>query len=297
MLGPAVTDNGIVVRPLADDAEIHVSTTRVPRRHAASGCSNTRWARSKRSRACWSGTSSPSATAGSPSSTTARPSAAGTRSSSTPPAPSAASSRGARRRVARSRRRHRLGRGGTLRPAGRPRLPRTRAVGPSAGPSRRTARLGRPRDGQLRPDVRLRRTNLGLEGVGRLDVRRRRPRKQRRASCAARGSRLRGDDRSRHTGVHDLGRLVAEAIVCADHLTPAGLRDGLEHVKLLPAAIGAPGTTMGFGRWDRAALKGEFLVLRQWRDGESRLLGDGSGGNRRAGPRQAGRTTSSILRF
>jgi hypothetical protein len=26
---------------------------------------------------------------------------------------------------------------------------------------------------------------------------------------------------------------------------------------------------MGFGRWERGALKGGFLVLRVWRDGES----------------------------
>jgi hypothetical protein len=26
---------------------------------------------------------------------------------------------------------------------------------------------------------------------------------------------------------------------------------------------------MGFGVWDRAALKGHFLVLREWRDGRS----------------------------
>jgi hypothetical protein len=28
---------------------------------------------------------------------------------------------------------------------------------------------------------------------------------------------------------------------------------------------------MGFGRWERGALKGEFLVLRQWRSGKSVL--------------------------
>jgi hypothetical protein len=26
---------------------------------------------------------------------------------------------------------------------------------------------------------------------------------------------------------------------------------------------------MGFGRWDRGALKGRYLVLRSWRDGAS----------------------------
>ncbi len=73
---------------------------------------------------------------------------------------------------------------------------------------------------------------------------------------------------------YDLGRLVAEAIGRAVHLTRDGLRDGLERIKLLPATIGRDGTTMGFGRWERSALKGEFLVLRQWRNGQSLELED-----------------------
>lgn len=68
---------------------------------------------------------------------------------------------------------------------------------------------------------------------------------------------------------YDLGRLVAEAVGRSVHLTRAGLRDGLERIKLLPAALGREGTYMGFGRWERSALKGEFLVLRQWRGGKS----------------------------
>jgi branched-chain amino acid transport system substrate-binding protein len=75
-------------------------------------------------------------------------------------------------------------------------------------------------------------------------------------------------------GRHDLGRLVAEAVARADHLTRAGIREGLERIKLLPSATGRAGTTMGFGQWDRAALKGEYLVLRRWDDGVSRELGD-----------------------
>ena len=43
----------------------------------------------------------------------------------------------------------------------------------------------------------------------------------------------------------------------------------MERVKLLPAALGTPDTTMGFGCWERAALKGGYLVLRQWKNGES----------------------------
>jgi len=47
------------------------------------------------------------------------------------------------------------------------------------------------------------------------------------------------------------------------------VRDGLELVKLVPAAEGWAGTTLGFGHWDRGALHGEYLVLRQWRGGTS----------------------------
>jgi ABC-type branched-subunit amino acid transport system substrate-binding protein len=74
-------------------------------------------------------------------------------------------------------------------------------------------------------------------------------------------------------GRHDLGRLVGEGLARAEHLSRAGLRAGLERVKQVPAATGREGTTMGFGRWDRAALKGEFLVLRRWEGGRSVELG------------------------
>jgi ABC-type branched-subunit amino acid transport system substrate-binding protein len=68
---------------------------------------------------------------------------------------------------------------------------------------------------------------------------------------------------------YDIGRLVGEAIARAEHLTRAGIADGLRKVKQLPAASGHAGTLMGFGAWDHAALKGHFLVLRTWRDGRS----------------------------
>ena len=67
----------------------------------------------------------------------------------------------------------------------------------------------------------------------------------------------------------DIGRLAAEAIARADHLTRDGIRDALERVKRLPAACGYEGTTMGFGVYDHGALAGEYLVLREWRDGRT----------------------------
>jgi ABC-type branched-subunit amino acid transport system substrate-binding protein len=68
---------------------------------------------------------------------------------------------------------------------------------------------------------------------------------------------------------YDMGRLVGEAIARAHHLTRTGLKDGLERVKQLPATSGVEGTTMGFGHYDHAALKGRYLVLREWRDGKT----------------------------
>jgi ABC-type branched-subunit amino acid transport system substrate-binding protein len=68
---------------------------------------------------------------------------------------------------------------------------------------------------------------------------------------------------------YDIGRMLGEAIVRTDHLTRAGIVEGLERVKRLPASSGRDGTTMGFGRWDHGALKGPYLVLREWRDGKS----------------------------
>jgi branched-chain amino acid transport system substrate-binding protein len=68
---------------------------------------------------------------------------------------------------------------------------------------------------------------------------------------------------------YDIGRLVAEGLARATHLTGPGVKEGLEEVKRLPAASGYEGTTMGFGAWDHAALKGGYLVLRQWKDGKT----------------------------
>ncbi len=68
---------------------------------------------------------------------------------------------------------------------------------------------------------------------------------------------------------YDIGRLLGEGLVLADDRTPAGVREGLERVKRLPAATGKAGTTMGFGQWDHGALKGDYLVLRAWRGGRT----------------------------
>jgi len=68
---------------------------------------------------------------------------------------------------------------------------------------------------------------------------------------------------------HDIGRLVAEGLARAKDFSREGVRVGLEQVKWLPAAEGQEGTLLGFGIQDRGALKGRYLVVRQWLDGQS----------------------------
>ena len=68
---------------------------------------------------------------------------------------------------------------------------------------------------------------------------------------------------------YDVGQLLAEGLARAPELTRDGIVEGLENVKWLPAAEGHEGTLLGFGHFDRGALHGRYLVLRQWRDGVS----------------------------
>jgi branched-chain amino acid transport system substrate-binding protein len=85
-----------------------------------------------------------------------------------------------------------------------------------------------------------------------------------------------GADRVRPGGLalgYDMGQLVAEGIARAQELSRPGIKDGLERIKVVPAAEGHDGTTLGFGRWDRGALKGRYLVLRRWAGGTSVELG------------------------
>ncbi len=74
----------------------------------------------------------------------------------------------------------------------------------------------------------------------------------------------------------DLGRLAAEGLARAPELTRDGVREGLEQIKWLPATEGHEGTLLGFGRCDRGALHGRYLVLRQWRDGRTLEVGNGA---------------------
>jgi branched-chain amino acid transport system substrate-binding protein len=69
---------------------------------------------------------------------------------------------------------------------------------------------------------------------------------------------------------YDVGRMMLLAIAAARPLTGPGVKTALEGIKMLPAASGAPGTRMRFGRYIRHGWVGsEFLVAR-------RVLPDGS---------------------
>ena len=74
----------------------------------------------------------------------------------------------------------------------------------------------------------------------------------------------------------DLATVLLHAFADAHPLTPRGVKEALERVKMLPAASGAPGTRLSFGNWTRRGWVGAgYLVARQLEQefGKSRLVG------------------------
>jgi ABC-type branched-subunit amino acid transport system substrate-binding protein len=70
---------------------------------------------------------------------------------------------------------------------------------------------------------------------------------------------------------YDVGRIMLTALSTARPLTGRGVKEALERIKMMPAATGAPGTRLRFGRYIRQGWMGsEFLVAR-------RMLPDASG--------------------
>ena len=70
--------------------------------------------------------------------------------------------------------------------------------------------------------------------------------------------------------LYDMARVIMTAVADARPLTGRGVKDALERIKMLPAASGAPGTRLRFGRYIRQGWVGsEYLVAR-------RVLDDGS---------------------
>jgi branched-chain amino acid transport system substrate-binding protein len=74
----------------------------------------------------------------------------------------------------------------------------------------------------------------------------------------------------------DLATVLLHAFADARPLSPRGVKEALERVKMLPAASGAPGTRLSFGKWTRRGWVGAgYLVARRLDpDGHSAHLVD-----------------------
>jgi ABC-type branched-subunit amino acid transport system substrate-binding protein len=62
---------------------------------------------------------------------------------------------------------------------------------------------------------------------------------------------------------HDVAATLVRAFADSHPLSPRGVKEALERVKMLPAASGAPGTRVSLGKWTRRAWMGSgYLVAR-----------------------------------
>jgi hypothetical protein len=66
---------------------------------------------------------------------------------------------------------------------------------------------------------------------------------------------------------YDIGRLIGIVCTTIRPPSPEGLRDGLDRIRMLPAATGAPGTVICFTRYDHRGIKNDMLVLAEVRSG------------------------------
>ena len=75
---------------------------------------------------------------------------------------------------------------------------------------------------------------------------------------------------------HDLANVLLHALADAQPLSPLGVKEALERIKLLPAACGAPGMRISFGKWMRRGWTNvEYIVAREVQpDGETHNLVD-----------------------
>ena len=74
----------------------------------------------------------------------------------------------------------------------------------------------------------------------------------------------------------DVAVTILHAVADAHPLSPRGVKEALERVKMVPAASGAPGTRISFGNWTRRGWMGPgYLVARELEpDGENSRLVD-----------------------
>ncbi|MBH0776302.1 ABC transporter substrate-binding protein [Nocardia bovistercoris] len=62
---------------------------------------------------------------------------------------------------------------------------------------------------------------------------------------------------------HDVAQTLLRAFADAHPLSPRGVKEALERIKMMPAASGAPGTRVSLGKWTRRAWMGAgYLVAR-----------------------------------
>ena len=73
---------------------------------------------------------------------------------------------------------------------------------------------------------------------------------------------------------HDFATVFLHAFADSHPLSPRGVKEALERVKMVPAAAGAPGLRISFGKWTRRGWMGAgYLVARQLDpDGENTHL-------------------------
>jgi branched-chain amino acid transport system substrate-binding protein len=73
--------------------------------------------------------------------------------------------------------------------------------------------------------------------------------------------------------LYDQGRAAVEAIVNAPLLVGEGLTAGLERVKMMPSTLGGPRTYIEFGPEDHRGYKGDFMFMKQLRQGKFHFAG------------------------
>ncbi len=64
---------------------------------------------------------------------------------------------------------------------------------------------------------------------------------------------------------HDLANCVVRAIANAEPMSPRGIKESLERIKMMPAACGSAGTRISFGQWTRRGWMGAgYLTARSF---------------------------------
>jgi branched-chain amino acid transport system substrate-binding protein len=74
---------------------------------------------------------------------------------------------------------------------------------------------------------------------------------------------------------YDMGNVVAHGLSRAKPYSRDGLRRGLETIRRLDAAAGGPGNHISFGPYDHRGYKGDYIVMRQIRNGQNVLAASG----------------------